>query len=372
MITDAHECSKFVAFYSPKAYEMLLSSRCQKNDAKGRDRGYRAAPTTSALHPRTALPAPPPQPSRRAGRASGRRKQPVAPGEPGSDRSRGALPAAHSQAQPLPASARVLTADTPQTFPRSLRTLFLPCRGKTCSRSLRAAGPGRRAACLPSSLPPRLARPPKPRRGSRIAPPCRARGSALPTRAPPAPPSPAGGMSAGEAKEYLARREIPQLFEVGEAERGERFPPRPRGCSALGPRGGQRAEGGWKDGAVRGGCGARPCAGSGAAEGWPRAGGAAGRPRLPGPGRAGSWRRGAGGEAAAGAHLREPPRARRQPGGRAPPHRCSGRACPAPASGDSELGVRTAEDTRGCSAEEFGRGFICQVFSRFSSVWEKE
>lgn len=181
-------------------------------------------------------------------------------------------------------------------------------------------------------------------------------------------------MSAGEAKEYLARREIPQLFEVGEAEGGSVFRPVRGGAPRWDPAAGSGLKVAGRT-EQSGEAAARvPCAGSGAAEGWPRAGGAAGRPRLPGPGRAGSWRRGAGGEAAADAHLREPPRARRQPGGRAPPHRCGGRgrACPAPAAGDSELGVLTAEDTRGCSAEEFGRGFICQVFSRFSSVWEKE
>lgn len=75
-------------------------------------------------------------------------------------------------------------------------------------------------------------------------------------RAPPAPPAPAGSMSAGEAKEYLARREIPQLFEVGEAEGVGAFSAPSGGCFAPGPIGGQRAEGGWKDGAARG-CGAR-------------------------------------------------------------------------------------------------------------------
>lgn len=46
-------------------------------------------------------------------------------------------------------------------------------------------------------------------------------------------------MSAGEAKEYLARREIPQLFEVGEAQGGGGVFRPVGGCSALGPRGGQ-------------------------------------------------------------------------------------------------------------------------------------
>lgn len=91
----------------------------------------------------------------------------------------------------------------------------------------------------PSCLPP-PARPPaeaSPRLPHCTAAPSRARGSGCPP-APPAPPAPAGGMSAGEAKEYLARREIPQLFEVGEAQGGGVFRP-VGGCSALGPRGGQ-------------------------------------------------------------------------------------------------------------------------------------
>lgn len=64
-------------------------------------------------------------------------------------------------------------------------------------------------------------------------------------------------MSAGEAKEYLARREIPQLFEVGEARGGggKAFSAPSGDAPRWDPAAG-RAEGGWKDGAG-GGCGER-------------------------------------------------------------------------------------------------------------------
>uniref|UniRef100_A0A8U7M6E4 Adenylate kinase isoenzyme 5 n=1 Tax=Corvus moneduloides TaxID=1196302 RepID=A0A8U7M6E4_CORMO len=138
---------------------------------------------------------------------------PPLPAQPGSRsaRCRGSLPAARRQAQPLTASARRLTAGTPRNFPRQPAHALAPRRGKTCSLSLLpCSGHGEAGGCLP---PP--ARPPaeaSPRLPHCTAAPSRARGSGCPP-APPAPPAPAGGMSAGEAKEYLARREIPQLFE---------------------------------------------------------------------------------------------------------------------------------------------------------------
>ena len=118
---------------------------------------------------------------------------------------------------PSASGAQPLSAGTPWNFPRQPAPAFLP-PFPPCS------GDGE-AGSLPSLLPPpRLARPPAEAspRGSRIAPPC--------------PCSPAAGMSAGEAKEYLARREIPQLFEVG--------------LAGLGVYWGRGAEGGWKDGAA--------------------------------------------------------------------------------------------------------------------------
>lgn len=222
------------------------------------------------------------------------------PGEPGPISPGAPCPRLAARRSPSPASARVPRRGHPRNFPGSLRTLFLPAGGK---RALAPSVQRGRGGGQPASLlPPAPARPPaeaSPRlphctAAPRRATPCRAvRGA---RRCPPAPPSPspAGGMSAGEAKEYLARREIPQLFEVGEAERGGgagwrgAFSPRRGGAPRWDPRGGQRAEGGWKDGAARG-CGAP------ALRGEPRRGGLAPAPRRAAPGgAAGPWRRPAG------------------------------------------------------------------------------
>uniref|UniRef100_A0A8C3CY69 Adenylate kinase 5 n=1 Tax=Cairina moschata TaxID=8855 RepID=A0A8C3CY69_CAIMO len=123
------------------------------------------------------------------------------------------------------ASSRPPPRGHPQTFPGSLRPpslpaffLFLGREGKEKKSVLAPCGGAGEAGSLPPSSPPAPARPPA---GASLrlphctagpcravpgrAVPCRARGSALPPRAP--------AMSAGEAKEYLARREIPQLFE---------------------------------------------------------------------------------------------------------------------------------------------------------------
>lgn len=340
---------------------------------------HREASATSALPPCTALPAV----AASALPACGARLRTAgadgASRGAGADLSRGTLPAAGSQAQPLARLRSGASPQAPPKLPRQPAHALPPRRGKTCSRSLRAAGTGRRAACLPP--PPR---PGSPARGSlaeapalhrraapRRATPCRAvRGA---RRCPPAPPSPspAGGMSAGEAKEYLARREIPQLFEVGEAERGGgagwrgAFSPRRGGAPRWDPRGGQRAEGGWKDGAARG-CGAP------ALRGEPRRGGAGPRPAprrgaLPAHGGApragvGAAGRGAGGGAAA----------RRPAAGRLRGRR-GGRACPPSAAwGGSELGRPQGKGPPGPRCRGVQAGGVLRVFSGFSSVWEKD
>lgn len=131
-----------------------------------------------------------------------------------------------SGAQPLPTSASQQAS--PETFPGSLRPPSSRLWGEREGGQNHSPAPsvqrGRRGGqpAFPPPLAP--ARPPAEAspRGSRIAPPC--------------PRSPAAGMSAGEAKEYLARREIPQLFEVG--------------IAGLGVYWGRGTEGGWKDGAA--------------------------------------------------------------------------------------------------------------------------
>lgn len=326
---------------------------------------HREASATSALPPCTALPAV----AASALPACGARLRTAgadgASRGAGADLSWGTLPAAGSQAQPLARLRSGASPRAPPKLPRQPAHALPPRRGKTCSRSLRAAGTGRRAACLPP--PPR---PGSPARGSlaeapalhrRAAPrhavPCRAvRGA---RRCPPAPPSPspAGGMSAGEAKEYLARREIPQLFEVGEAERGGgagwrgAFSPRRGGAPRWDPRGGQRAEGGWKDGAARG-CGAP------ALRGEPRRGGAGPRPA---PRRAGGRCRPMAAPRGPGWGLpAAEPAGERLPAARLPAGSAGGRAAaPAllqPPGEGANLGARRAKDPRGRAAEEFRRG----------------
>lgn len=326
---------------------------------------HREASATSALPPCTALPAV----AASALPACGARLRTAgadgASRGAGADLSRGTLPAAGSQAQPLARLRSGASPRAPPKLPRQPAHALPPRRGKTCSRSLRAAGTGRRAACLPP--PPR---PGSPARGSlaeapalhrraapRRATPCRAvRGA---RRCPPAPPSPspAGGMSAGEAKEYLARREIPQLFEVGEAERGGgagwrgAFSPRRGGAPRWDPRGGQRAEGGWKDGAARG-CGAP------ALRGEPRRGGAGPRPA---PRRAGGRCRPMAAPRGPGWGLpAAEPAGERLPAARLPAGSAGGgAAAPAllqPPGEGANLGARRAKDPRGRAAEEFRRG----------------
>lgn len=332
-------------------------TRCQGQRAR-----YTGKPPLPLRYPR-AQPSPQslPQPSQRAGRAWGRQEQTVPPGEPGPISPGAPCPRLAARRSPSPASARVPRRGHPRNFPGSLRTLFLPAGGK---RALAPSVQRGRGGGQPASLlPPAPARPPaeaSPRlphctAAPRRATPCRAvRGA---RRCPPAPPSPspAGGMSAGEAKEYLARREIPQLFEVGEAERGGgagwrgAFSPRRGGAPRWDPRGGQRAEGGWKDGAARG-CGAP------ALRGEPRRGGLAPAPRR------------AGGRCRPMAAPRGPgwglpaaePAGERLPAARLPAGSAGGRAAaPAllqPPGEGANLGARRAKDPRGRAAEEFRRG----------------
>lgn len=145
-------------------------------------------------------------------------------------------------------------------------------------------------------------------------------------------------MSAGEAKEYLARREIPQLFEVGEAQGGEAFSAPSGDAPRWDPAAG-RAEGGWKDGAA-GGCGQRSLRGE-------RRGGA-----RPPARQGGRWRRGAG-AALPAAHLRSPR-------GRAPPLRGSQLACP---QGKERPGMRPRGILRRSGARKKPQLFSGILFS---------
>lgn len=286
-------------FASPKCTKRLAPHTAQ-TPCQGQIPRYTGR-LPAPLRYRGAQPSPPPLPAQPG--------EPVRslPGQP----ARGSAPGTAPSPPPLGASPQA----PPETFPGSLRTLSLPAGGKRALAPSvqRARGGGR----LPPSCLPPPARRASPRLPHCTAAPSRARGSGCPP-APPAPPAPAGGMSAGEAKEYLARREIPQLFEVGEARGGEAFSAPSGDAPRWDPAAG-RAEGGWKDGAG-GGCGSRSLRGE----------------RLRGAPAASPGQVGAGGA---------------EPG-----QRCPSPTCRAPAAAPlrrrrgENLGVRRAKERRGMRA----------------------
>lgn len=338
---------------------------------------HREASATSALPPCTALPAV----AASALPACGARLRTAgadgASRGAGADLSRGTLPAAGSQAQPLARLRSGASPRAPPKLPRQPAHALPPRRGKTCSRSLRAAGTGRRAACLPP--PPR---PGSPARGSlaeapalhrRAAPrhavPCRARGSALPARAPVPVPGwryerrRGEGVSGPQGDPAALRGRRGGAGRRGGLERSVFAPS--RGCPALGPP--RRAAGRrWLEGRsgqrLRRACLAR---GAAARRAGPRP--APRRGALPAHGGApragvGAAGRGAGGGAAA----RRPAagRLRGRPGGRACP--------PSAAWGGSELGRPQGKGPPGPRCRGVQAGGVLRVFSGFSSVWEKD
>lgn len=158
MLTSDHSA---LPFTSPKRTKCLALPNARK-PCQGQSPRY----TGKVPPPLRYTPAQPsphwlPQLAQRAGSASGRRKQTVPAGEPGSDLSRGTLPAAHSQAQPLAAPARAPHRRHPPKLSPA-----------ACARS--ASPPGLNALSLPpcrgdgeaGSLPPSSPLPPPPRPGS--------------------------------------------------------------------------------------------------------------------------------------------------------------------------------------------------------------